>query len=214
MDQTTLKDIKRIPAMTPPEVHDYLYHIGTQWTRGVAMELGSWLGATSVPLLHGLVKAGYDKPFWAFDRWVVNKYQADEAAKQGEFLIPGQNSINTYLSNVNAVYDDVRAVKGELPSSLATFVPEEIGILILDAPKKNPVFINCMKQLLPYCIPGVTVIGLLDYYQYRKENGKKREALMAPVDFMHENGAHFMHLKDWNGYCSCSFFVYDNLLTL
>lgn len=214
MEKAVIKDIECIPAMTPPEVHEFLYEIGTQWTRGVAMELGSWLGATSVPLLHGLVKAGYDKPFWAFDRWVVNAYQEDEAQKQGEILAQGQNSINIYLENVNVVYDDVRAVKGELSRSLDMWEQDEIGILIVDAPKRNPVFSNCMKTLLPYCIPGVTVIGLLDYYQYRKYNGKRQEELMAPVNFIHQNGAHFTHLKDWNGYCSCSFFVYDKLLTL
>jgi hypothetical protein len=147
--------------------------------------------------------------------WKVNDEQVEKAAAQGVKLNLHQNSIDIYLENVNAVYDDVRAVRGEMPGSLKSFVPEEIGILVLDVPKKDPVFIDCMKTLLPYCIPGVTVIGLLDYYFYKRTpTGKTQRAMMAPVDFMHENGAHFMHLKDWNGYCSCSFFVYDNFLTL
>ena len=50
-----------IPAMTPPKVHDFLYQIGTMWRgEGIAMELGCWLGASSVPLLKGLTEAGYE----------------------------------------------------------------------------------------------------------------------------------------------------------
>jgi len=45
--------------MTSPEVHTYLEQLGSEWTgQGCAMELGCWLGATSVPLLQGLVQAG------------------------------------------------------------------------------------------------------------------------------------------------------------
>ena len=70
--------------MTPVEVHDYLRELGTQWTgQGVAMELGCWLGASSVPLLEGLVQVGYDKLFWAFDRWIANKQQVREAREVG-----------------------------------------------------------------------------------------------------------------------------------
>ncbi len=51
----------KIPTMTSRPVHEYLEQLGSQWTgRGVAMELGCWLGASSVPLLRGLVKAGYE----------------------------------------------------------------------------------------------------------------------------------------------------------
>ena len=58
-----------IPEMTPPYVHDYLRQLGREWTgQGVAIELGSWLGASAIPLLEGLVEAGYDRPFYCFDK--------------------------------------------------------------------------------------------------------------------------------------------------
>jgi len=65
---------EQIPAMTPEHVHDYLTKIGAGWTgEGVAVELGSWFGATAFYLLQGLVFAGYNKPFYCYDRWKANK---------------------------------------------------------------------------------------------------------------------------------------------
>ena len=209
MDAAVVDDIKRIPAMTPSEVHEYLFRIGKAWSgKGVAMELGAWLGASSVSLLHGLVQVGYDYPFWAFDRWWVDKEQVSKARLQGVGLTRGENSVNIYLNNVNPIYDDIRAVRGEIPGSLTSFTPAPIEILIFDAPKKNPVFIDAMRYLLPYCIPGVTVIGLLDYYMYKNADKKRQEKLEAPVRFMERFVDNFELIKDWKGYCSCAFFKY------
>jgi len=69
--------------MSPPEVHDYIRDLGRTWTgQGCCMEVGCWLGATSAALLEGLVEAGYDKPFWAFDRWVANESEVRKAKDQ------------------------------------------------------------------------------------------------------------------------------------
>ena len=55
-------NINGLPSMTSLECQAYLKEIGQQWTgNGYAMELGSWLGASSIALLEGLVEAGYDR---------------------------------------------------------------------------------------------------------------------------------------------------------
>ena len=78
--------------MSPPVVHDYIRDLGRNWTgAGVAMEAGCWLGATSAALLEGLVEAGYDKTYWAFDRWVANMAEASKAQEQGVTIGVGQN---------------------------------------------------------------------------------------------------------------------------
>ncbi len=205
---------KNIPAMTPEIVHEYLYGLGIQWSgKGVAMELGCWLGATSVPLLRGLVSAGYDKPFWAFDRWWVNEEQMKYAESLGFKLSKGQNSSKIYLENVKAVYEQINAIRCELPGGLTNYMGEPIEILILDAPKRNPVFRNCMEYLLPYCIPGVTVIGLLDYHYWERRKGKQRQLFKAPIQFMEKYKDHFTLLEEWKDQCSCAFFKYEKQMT-
>jgi len=205
-----MKETKHIPAMTSPEVHAYLEKIGTEWTgKGMAMELGCWLGATSVPLLKGLVQAGYDKDFWAFDRWWVNQAQVDKATKQGCTLVDGQDSSLIYLQNVKEVYDKIKAFRTELPGGLTNYTGGKIEILIFDAPKRNPVFTDCMNYLLPHCIPGVTIIGLLDYHFWERLEGKKRKAMRAPVEFMKKHGDHFSLLREWKVKDTATFFKYE-----
>ena len=195
-----------IPAMTPVEVHNYLRFLGSEWSgQGCAVELGSWLGATAVPLLEGLVHKGYDKPFWAFDYWRADHRQVKKAALQGVQLSIGQDIRAIFTHNVKPVYDDVNTIQGGVPRTLSQFTEEPIEFCIFDAPKRNPVFIECMQKLEPHFIPGVTVLGLLDFYSYKK-GGEDRK---APVDFITENPTSFTMIKDWPGICSCAFFKYE-----
>ena len=82
-----------VPAMTPTVVHDYLARLGEEWSgRGVAVELGSWLGGTAVPLLRGLERAGYDRPFYAYDRWEATEDEVRKAVQQGTKILSGARS--------------------------------------------------------------------------------------------------------------------------
>ena len=189
---------KIIPTMTPVEVHDYLRELGRNWTgQGVAMELGCWLGASSIPLLEGLVKAGYDKHFWAFDRWVANEQQVREAKAVGVNLKLGEQLSNKYLANVNPTYHRLICIAGMLPLTLESYTKAPIEICIFDAPKKNPTFLNCIKALHKYWIPGVTILGLLDYYFYERKSGINQRDLMAPVKFMKANEGCFTELESF-----------------
>lgn len=200
-----------IPSMTPPVVHDFLRDIGRAWTgQGTAMELGCWLGASSRPLLEGLVEAGYDRPFWAFDRWEAQGSEMRKAKEQGEILTPGQDLIDLYLHNVTPVYGNINAFRGRIPGTLNKYDGSPIEICIFDAPKQNPVFRRSINYVLPRFIPGVTILGLLDYYQYRKfDKGEpKRKRLMAPVNFIKAHEQNFTMLKQWPEVCACVFFKY------
>ena len=200
--------------MTPPVVHDYLRELGKLWTHGAAMELGCWLGATSVPLLEGLVKAGYDLPFWAFDRWQANEEQVEQARLQGEILTSGEDLVYRYIDNVKPIYGDVRVVKGRMPQTLKWFDDKPISICIFDAPKKNPVFIQCIERLLPNFIPGETVWGLLDFHFWEMKEGNQREKMKAPVEFIHQYDSYFEKIAEWKDQCSCVFFRYTKKLEL
>lgn len=203
-----------IPAMTPPVVHDYLRGIGKQWTgQGVAMELGCWFGATTVPLLEGLVEAGYDRPFYAFDRWTANAEEAMKAQKAGVFVKSGQDLYPMFRNNVRKVFTgNLVAVQGHIPESLHKFSGEAIEICLFDAPKREPIFSKSVQLLHKHWIPGVTILGLLDYYFYKVHRGLKREWFLAPVEFMQKNRGCFTLLTHWPDQCARAFFRYDKPL--
>lgn len=206
--------LEGIPAMTSPQVHEYLEELGTSWTgAGTAMELGCWLGASSIALLRGLNKAGYNKPYWAFDAWKATWDQIPKAAAQGVFLKLGQDVEPLFRLNVDPVYSDVRSHKGPLPSELFYYDESPNEICIFDAPKTDPTFSLCVKILSPFWIPGVTVLGLLDYNFYLRHSGTKREAFRAPVRFMEKYGEHFVVEKQWDNECVV-FFRYVKKLSL
>lgn len=195
--------LEGIPAMTSPQVHKYLEELGASWSgAGTAMELGCWLGASSIALLKGLVKAGYNKPYWAFDAWQATKDQIPKAKAQGVILKQGQDLLPLFLENVNGVYQDVKAYKANLPSILFAYDDGPIEFCLFDAPKTDPTFRMCIDYLAPQWIPGVTVLGLLDYNFYLRHTGLKRKRFRAPVDFMEsEKGRHFKVEKQWDNEC-------------
>lgn len=195
-----------IPAMTSPQIHSYLTELGQSWTgQGVAMELGCWLGASSVALLRGLKKAGYDKTYWAFDAWMATRDQIPKAAKQGVKLFLGQNVQNLFLLNVWKEYNQVGSKQGSLPHTLSFYNKEPIEFCLFDAPKTEPTFSMCVKALSPYWIPGVTVLGLLDYHFYLRHSGEKRKKFRAPVDWMEKMSDHFIIEKQWPDECPVFF---------
>lgn len=190
---------KGIPTMTSNQVHEYLKQVGSGWTgQGMAVELGSWLGGSAVPLLEGLVEAGYNKLFWAFDKWQVNRDQIPKAKEHGVHLTMGQNAEPLFIDNVGNVYDNVITVKGGMPTSLGKYEGGKIEICIFDAPKQEPVFSGCINALKKHWIPGVTIIGFLDYGFYKKHTGRKREVFKAPVEFMKKYGDCFSVIKQWD----------------
>jgi len=205
---------KGIPAMSTPEVHQYLNELGRGWTgQGVAMEVGCWLGATSAALLDGLVEAGYDKLYWAFDKWRSNEAEVQKAYDQKVLLGISQDLLPIFLKNTKSIYPKVHAVQGIIPPILNMFNLTPIEICLFDAPKSNPVFSDSIHKLLPYFIPGVTVLGLLDYYFYlrRKEDQLKKdwEKFLVPVQFIEEHRDNFTVLRDFKENSSCVFFRYE-----
>jgi len=200
-----------IPQMTPVHVHDYLRQLGRGWTgQGVAIELGSWLGASAVPLLEGLVEAGYNRPFYCFDKWSANVEEAAKARDQGIPIRYGQDLLPMFLENVTPIYPKIRATQGRIQFKIRYYPGDPIEICLFDAPKREPVFSIAINALKPYWIPGVTVLGLLDYYFYKRKPVGEQKPYLAPVRFIESHPGCFEKIKEWGGDdpCSCVFFKY------
>jgi hypothetical protein len=200
----------KIPEMTPEVVHDYLREIGSQWSgQGVAIELGSWLGASAAPLLEGLVKAGYKLPFYCYDKWRSNSEQMVKSKDQGVKLEFNQNLLPIFMNNVTPIYSNIIATRGNISENIKKYSGGPIEFCIFDAPKREPVFGDSVRALKDHWIPGVTILGLLDYYFYEYHEGKERDSFLAPVRFIERNKDCFVKLKEWPlNVCSCVFFKY------
>lgn len=191
-----------IPAMTSSQIHSYLEELGKTWTgQGSAMELGCWLGASSVALLKGLVQVNYDKPYWAYDAWIGTKDQIPKAKSQGVKIRMGENLMPVFLKNTKTTYSNIVTNRGLLPSTLSNYNQDPIEFCLFDAPKADPTFTMCVQKLSPFWIPGVTVLGLLDYNFYLRHSGSKREKFKAPVYFMEKMKDHFIIEKEWPDEC-------------
>lgn len=203
-----MKQINHIPSMTPKSVHEFLVMIGSSWLgQGVAVELGSWLGATAAPLLTGLVSAGYDRNFWAFDKWSAIDGEVEKAKEAGLNLYVNQDLLPLFLEYVKPIYPKIKAKQGKLPGVLRLYSKEPIEICLFDAPKRGLLFNDCIKLLLPYFIPGVTVFGMMDYYFYKSKEGIIRKLCYEPVRWMNAYSDHFEKIKEWRD-AECVFFKY------
>lgn len=205
---------KGIPAMSPSEVHEYLNEIGRGWTgAGIAMEVGCWHGATSAALLDGLVEAGYDKPYWAFDRWRANPSEVRKAAEQGVSVQLEQDLSPIFHRNVSSIYSNLKQVQGKVPYKFNQYKGEQIEICLFDAPKRNPVFNESIRFCEPFFIPGVTILGLMDYYFYRSRRDIQKNPdwakFLAPVKFIEAYSEHFTLLREFPNNGSCAFFRYE-----
>jgi len=169
--------------MTSTRVLTYLREIGAGWTgRGVAVECGCWLGATCAALAEGLTRAGYDRPIYCFDHWLAICSEVAKAARQGCTLHVGQNLEPVFRQNVAPFYSDLVTRRG--PIQRAQWNGTPIGIFLLDAAKSDPFFMQTLRIFGPAWIPGEAVIGLMDFYYYRKFTGEMRNLLHCQERFV------------------------------
>ena len=187
-----------------------LREVGRAWRgQGVAIELGSWLGATAMPLLEGLVGAGYNRPFHAYDRWKARPGEVEKARLKGLVIKGGQNLEPLFLENTKSIYSHIVSHRGEIRKTIGSYPGDPIEICLFDAPKQKFIFNKAIDALSPYWIPGVTVLGLLDYYFYLSKSGRKRGKYLAPVKFIESHQKSFTKLAEWPGQTSGVFFRYE-----
>ena len=209
MSYSTIMTYDRIPAMTPPVVLDHLRDLGRTWTkRGVGVELGCWLGATAAALLSGLKDVGYDRPFYCYDRWTANESEVKKAHEQGTEISINENLLPLFLKNVD--YDNIRAYRGSIFQIIHNYPGDPIEFCLFDAPKRSNIFNEAVEVLSPYWIPGVTVLGLMDYYFY--EHRKDFQRFMAPVQFMKKYKDNFSIISEWRKESTSVFFKYERRL--
>ena len=199
-----VQNVDDIPAMTPPEVHEYLREIGREWSgKGLAVECGCWLGATTAALGQGLADAGYEGDIICFDRWKANGEEVGKAETQGVDLRVNQNLQPVFEAFVRQAcpFIGFHAVRGEI-RNMQWPNKDKIEIFLLDAVKQDPGFTTVMNTFGPAFVEGAT-IGLMDFY-YARKIGRRRDQ----ERWAEKHSENLTLIKEFDG-ASCAFFRYE-----
>lgn len=108
-----------VPSMISIEEQRYLYWLGESvWTgRGDVVEIGSWLGGSTLCLASGMRASGYDgaKRMKVFDNFIWREFMSERAPLP---LKPGASFQSFFLSNVSEYDDIVDAYRRALPDEV------------------------------------------------------------------------------------------------
>ena len=156
----SLPALPEVPGMTSPSECRYLYWLASSQLDGVGhlVEVGSWLGRSSLHLAAGLSDSGHDVELHCFDGFT---WAPSDPGKSDLPLRPGDNFQPYFELNVSPF--------GHLLTAHRTRISEiswsggPIEVLFLDAPKKLHDIQRCLKVFGPALIPGRSIIAIQDY---------------------------------------------------
>lgn len=138
------------------------------------VELGTWVGAGTLPLIQGVSLSGMDVEIHSYDNFIIRGNEVTKAAKFGIKLKDGQDSLPLVKKWLSGYSVTANLHKGEITNN--TWGGRPIYIYIDDACKYEKNFMKALKIFSPYWIPGETIIVLQDFFFYKyRPNDKKLE---------------------------------------
>jgi len=176
------------------------------------VEVGAWLGAGTYELASALVEHGHDETrLHVYDRFEADKGQVAKAAGKHRYPaglgVNGRGAVIRIVNKQDTLpvvkkllkgFPFIRYYKGEIGS--LRYQGAKIGVLVVDAIKRDPHFSVLMKKLEPSLAPGATVF-LMDYWYHRKIKGVGTECQEKYV----KRSGRYKHLEDVPG-LSCAVF--------
>lgn len=126
--------------------------------RGAVVEVGTWLGSSTIHLAAGLRDAGYTDRLHCYDRFEWRRLHGNKADLD---LDIGDDFQPHFEANVRPIAPDVRVTKADLSEIRWDGGP--IEILFLDAPKKLRAISDAFAAFGPALVPGLSVIVFQDY---------------------------------------------------
>lgn len=170
------EDLLKLPllGMTSNQERSYAkYYTENEYTgQGEIVDLGSWLGSLTVPLILGLknnknYSQFLDKKIYAYDlfRWhkwmdkevkgtiLENKYQDNDSFLDG------------FLTQIHPYQDLVEIREGDL-TTMSWNLEKSIEFLLVDAMKNWDLANHIIQQFFPALIPHVSLIQHQDFCHY------------------------------------------------
>lgn len=158
-----LPDLPPVPGMTSAAECRYLYWLASSQLggKGQFVEIGSWLGRSSLHLAAGLDQAASAARLHCFDGFT---WARSDPAKADLPLRPGDNFQSYFEANVAPFARFVTPTRTRIADISWSGAPVEV--LFLDAPKKLPEITRCLEVFGPALIPGTSIIAIQDYQYF------------------------------------------------
>ncbi len=158
-----LPPLREVPGMTSASEGRYLYWLASSQLSGEGelVEIGSWLGRSTMHLAAGLRRTGSQENLHCFDGFA---WGPSDPQKSDLPLRPGDNFQAYFEANLADYSDLVSAHRTRIANIAWTGQPVEV--LFLDAPKKLTEITRCLEVFGPSLIPGRSIIAIQDYQYF------------------------------------------------
>lgn len=158
-----LPALPEVPGMTSAAERRYLYWLASSQLsgKGRLVELGSWLGRSTLHLAAGLSDAGHEQELHCFDGFT---WAAGDSKKSNLPLKPGDDFQKYFEANLAPFKHLVTAHRTRLAD--VAWSGGAIEMLFLDAPKNLPEITRCLEIFGPSLMPGRSIIAIQDYQYF------------------------------------------------
>jgi len=176
-----------IPSMGGRELGPvFNRHIETMDYGLDVVEVRAWLGAGTYELASAIREHGHDETtLHVYDRFEADRGQVIKAAGRHRYpagirldnrsavvrLRPNQKTL-PQVKKFLAGFPFIRYYKGEIGG--LKYSGKDIGVLVIDAVKRDPHFTALMKKLEPRLASGAAVF-FMDYFYHQKVKGAGTE---------------------------------------
>ncbi len=161
--EVALPPLADVPGMISPADCRYLFWLTSRQYCGLGevVEVGPWLGRSTLHLAAGLLAAGYDDALHCFDQFI---WRRNFNAKVSFQLKEGADFLPLFERHVRPVYPKVKVSRQALRDLVWHGGP--IEILFLDAPKELSDISATLATFAESLIPGVSLVVMQDYLHW------------------------------------------------
>jgi len=159
-NEVVLPRLPAVPGLVSEAECRYLYWLTSRGYTGAGavVEVGTWLGLSTIHLAAGLRDAGFPEALHCYDQFV---WRGDHVRKGVLPLRRGDDFQPYFERNVRPVYPGLRVTRSELRHLVWAGGP--IEILFLDAPKHLVDMSWALAALGPFLVPDLSVLVMQDY---------------------------------------------------
>ena len=192
-----------IPSMGGAKLAQLLRRSVREAPAGTAVvEVGSWLGAGTAQLAIGVGNRSPGEPvtIHCYDRWKATAAEVKKACRNDVVLTEDGDLLPTVRDLLQPFQVPIHFHQGELSESRWNGQP--IGVYVDDASKTPPLFCHALLTFGASWIPGQTVLILMDYHDWKKDNNRDHK---CQKNFIEAHDQCFESIQNETGDISASF---------
>lgn len=170
--QYHIDPLKYLIGMTSLEERNFWQQYTKDNYRGIGevVDLGSWFGSTTVPLIRGLLQnpnfKNSHRKLYAYDMFVWEEWMIPyiQHTKWKDKFLPGDDFLPAFKDVVLPYRKYIHVVKADLTQS--SWIEKPIEFLLVDAMKSWELLNAIQSIFYPFLIPGKSVVVHQDFSHY------------------------------------------------